>query len=61
MVVLIKVLTWNSVHFCKSKFRNIREAFQTKKWGNFGSGPNRGVEGQKIKISLKFQLRKVPN
>ena len=41
--------------------KTVKEAFQTKKRGNLGNGPNRGGGRQKSKKSPKFQFGKVQN
>ena len=46
----------------KYSIDNLREAFQSKKRGNLGNGPNRGGGGSsKNQKSPKFQLGKVQN
>ena len=46
----------------KKSPKSLREAFQSKNWGNFGLGPNTGEGGlSKNQKSPKFQLGKVQN
>ena len=56
-IAAILGLDWASNEANKIKKSGLfeREAFQTKKWGNFGPGPSRGGGSLKNK-SPKFQL-----